>query len=223
MTKFWGISDTHGMHRQAIIPDNVDCILYGGDSTNSMNLNQNLIEFEDFFNWFSELSIPNKVLIAGNHDIHLTKQYIKDKVKEAGIIYLEDDYFTLNSIKIFGSPWTPRYGDWSFMKDRSKMDPIWRHVEPDTDIWLIHGPPEGILDLTEDREYRLVQAGDISLYKRVMEKRPKYVVYGHIHDFKTCKNFGTLKRDFGTTFMNVSSVEDGRFDKGLIHNGITFE
>lgn len=221
--KCWGISDTHGLHRQAIVPDKIDLLLYAGDSTNSYFLPANLVEFEDFFNWFVNLSIKYKVIIAGNHDTWATKAYNRDKLKEAGIIYLENEYTEIEGIKIFGSPFTPTYGNWHFMKDRSKMDDIWKHVEPDTDIWLVHGPPAGILDLTEDREYKLQQCGDVSLYKRVEQKRPKYVIYGHIHDFKSCRNFGTMKRDFGTTFMNVSSVEDGRFDKGLIHNGIVFE
>src|SRR3989304_7626779 len=123
MKKIFAISDTHGFHRHVIIPDKIDCLIYAGDSTNSMSLHQNLEEFEDFFNWITELNISKKILIAGNHDIHLTKQYIKDKFKEAGIIYLEDEYCDLEGIKVYGSPWTPRYGDWSFMKDRSKMDP----------------------------------------------------------------------------------------------------
>lgn len=221
--KCWAISDTHGMHRQAIIPDKIDLLVYGGDSTNSKFLPNNLVEFEDFFNWFSNISIEYKVIIAGNHDTWATKAYNRDKLKEAGIIYLENEYTEIEGLKIFGSPFTPTFGDWCFMKDRSKLDPIWRHLEENIDILITHGPPQGILDLSENRDYKLEQVGDLSLYKRVYEKRPKYHIFGHIHDFKTCKNFGTMKRDFGTIFMNVSSVEDGRFDKGLIHNGIVFE
>src|SRR5690348_9482448 len=105
MIKYWGISDTHACHRQTIVPDNVDCLLYGGDSTNYFGLNQNLIEFEDFFNWLVELNIPKKVVIAGNHDTWATKAYNRDKLKEAGIIYLENEYTEIEGIKIFGSPW----------------------------------------------------------------------------------------------------------------------
>lgn len=221
--KIWAISDLHELHAQAIIPDNIDCILCAGDVTDSFNLSSNLIEFEYFFEWFNNLNIKYKVIIAGNHDTWATKKFCKDKLKEKGIIYLEDTYTEIEGIKIYGSPWTPTYGNWHFMKDRSSLDAIWRKVEPDTDIWLTHGPPAGVLDLSEDRDYRLNQCGDKSLYKRIYEKKPKYHIFGHIHDFKECKNFGSLKRDFGTTFMNVSSVEDGRFDKGLIHNGIVFD
>lgn len=221
--KFWAISDTHELHRQAIIPDKIDVLLYGGDSTNSFYLPQNLQEFEDFFDWLTNLSIEHKIIIAGNHDTWATKQYIRDKLKEAGIIYLENEYYTLNNLKIFGSPLTPTFGNWHFMKDRSKLDTYWRNLEEDIDILITHGPPASVLDLTENREYQLQQVGDVSLYKRVYQKRPKYHIFGHVHDFKSCRNFGTYKSDFSTIFMNVSSVEDGQFKKGLIHNGIVFE
>lgn len=221
--RFFAISDTHGMHHQVIIPENIDCIIYAGDSTNYKNLNVNLIEFEDFLYWFDNLKIENKILIAGNHDAYATKKYNRDKLKEKGIVYLEHEYYTLKGLKIFGSPYTPTFGDWYFMKDRSKLDSYWKELDNDIDILVTHGPPKSVLDLTESRDYQLEQVGDRALYERVTEKRPKFHIFGHLHDFKTCKNFGTYKSDFGTTFMNVSSVEDGRFDKGLIHNGIVFE
>lgn len=224
MVKCFAISDTHGFHNQVIVPEAIDLLLYAGDSTNSYGLTQNLIEFEDFFHWLVHLNIPNKVLIAGNHDTWATKAFNRDRLKEAGIIYLENEYTQIEGIKIFGSPWTPTYGNWSFMKDRSKLDDIWKNVESDTDIWLTHGPPHGILDLSENRDYQLNQCGDVSLYKRVMEKRPLYHIFGHIHSFKTCRNQGAFQPiNHRTTFINVSAVEDGGFDKGLISNGIVFE
>ncbi len=170
--KCWGISDTHGMHRRLFIPKGIDTIIHAGDSTNSSNLSHNLVEFEDFFNWLMGLDIKNKIICAGNHDTWAVKAYTRDKLKEVGIIYLENEYAEIEGIKMFGSPWTPLYGNWNFMKDRSKMDDIWKHVDDNVDIWITHGPPAGILDLTENREYRLEQVGDVSLYKRIMEKKP---------------------------------------------------
>lgn len=222
-TKIWAISDTHSMHRMLIIPDNIDMIIHAGDSTNYRDLNRNLVEFEDFFDWFSNLNIKYKVLIAGNHDAWATKLYNREKLKEAGIIYLEDEYTTIEGIKIFGSPYTPNFGDWYFMKDRSKLDEKWKYIDSDVNIWITHGPPFGILDLTENRDYTLEQCGDLSLYKRIIQKNPKYHIFGHVHNFKTCRNQGRLKHNnYITEFMNVSCVEDGRFDKGPTSNGIVF-
>lgn len=222
--KTWAISDTHGIHRQAVVPENIDCVIHAGDSTNYYDLHKNQIEFEDFYDWLVNIvKARYKVICAGNHDTWATKQYNKNKLKDAGIIYLEHEYTTVAGVKIFGSPYTPTFGQWHFMKDRGKLDKYWRNLDEDIDILVTHGPPFGILDLTENRNYQLEQVGDLSLWKRVLEKRPKYHIFGHLHDFKTCRNFGSLKSEFTTIFMNVSSVEDGRFDKGLIHNGIIFD
>lgn len=222
--KFFAISDTHGLHRQVVLPVNVDCFLFAGDSTNSFYLNQNLQEFEDFFNWFVDLPIKHKIIIAGNHDTWATKAYVRDKLKEAGVIYLENEYHQIDRFKIFGSPWTPTFGTWHFMKDRSKMDAIWRNLDYDIDILITHGPPNSVLDLTENRDYKIEQAGDISLFKRVMERKPDYHIFGHIHNFKSCRNQGMMQlANHPTKFVNVSAVEDGQFSKGLISNGYVFE
>lgn len=221
-TKIWALSDTHGTHRQAIIPEGIDLFIFAGDSTNYRDLHNNLPEFEDFFNWIVNLDIKYKVIIAGNHDAWATKKYNIEKLEEAGIIYLEDDYTFVNDIKIWGSPWTPTFGTWHFMKDRAKIDRNWEHMDHDIDILVTHGPPKSILDLTENRDYQLEQCGDSALYKRVRERNIKYHIFGHVHDFKSCLNFGQYKSDFGTTFMNVSSVEDGKIGV-LKHNGIVFE
>lgn len=222
--KIFAISDTHGMHRQVIIPESVDLIIHAGDSTNQFHLGRNLVEFEDFFDWFVDLDIKNKVLIAGNHDAWATKLYNREKLKEAGVIYLEHEYSNIEGLKLFGSPFTPTFNNWYFMKDRGKLDACWRNLDNDIDILITHGPPHGILDLTENRDYKLEQVGDLSLYKRVMEKRPKFHIFGHIHNFKYCRNQGAFQYiNHPTKFMNVSSVEDGRFDKGLVSNGIVFD
>jgi len=222
--KIWAISDTHGMHRQAIVPDNIDCIIHGGDSTNWYDLKRNTEEFYDFEDWLINLNIKYKIIIPGNHDAWATKAYCRDKIKEAGIIYLENEYYDLERIKVYGSPLTPTFGTWYFMKDRGKLDEYWRHLDNDIDILITHGPPFGILDLTEGRDYQLEQVGDLSLYKRVMEKKPKLHIFGHIHNFKSCRNQGEFQYiNHPTRFMNVSAVEDGRFDKGLVSNGIVFE
>lgn len=222
--KAWAISDTHTYHRLAIVPDKIDLFIHAGDSTDYQIMHNGPMEFEDFYNWISNLSIKHRVIIPGNHDYWALKTYNRDKLKEAGVIYLEHEYFDLEGLKIFGSPYTPTFGNWCFMKDRGKLDPYWRHLDGDIDILITHGPPAGILDLTENRDYQLEQVGDLSLYKRVMEKKPKYHIFGHVHNFKSCRNQGMFQYiNHPTKFMNVSAVEDGRFDKGLISNGIVFE
>lgn len=92
------LSDTHGQHRKLTVPDG-DILIHAGDSmTDGMNP-QELVDLND---WFGTLPHPHKILIAGNHD------FLFEKVDIArGLItnatYLQDEYVTINGLKIYGS------------------------------------------------------------------------------------------------------------------------
>ena len=221
MIKCWAISDTHGKHRDLNIP-NVDMVIHGGDSTNHKNIIPNEVEFRDFIDWYSKIDIRHKVLIAGNHDAWATKLYLKEMVEEADIIYLEHELHNVGGISIFGSPYTPNFGDWYFMKDRGKLDKWWQEIPENIDILVTHGPPIGILDLSRDRFNNLEFCGDKALARHVQRIKPKFHIFGHIHDYEDCLNHGMMIRN-GTIFMNVSSVEDGKFKDPIKHHGIIFE
>jgi len=67
------ISDTHGLHlneKMVDIPP-ADLIIHAGDMTSTGTLSQ----LESFVSWFEELPHPNKVFIAGNHDITIDTEY----------------------------------------------------------------------------------------------------------------------------------------------------
>ena len=220
--KTWIISDTHGHHRSLKVPEGIETIIHAGDSTNFYNLYDNIPEFHDFKTWFLDLPIKNKILIAGNHDAWATKKYNIDDMKGVGVIYLEHEAAIVEGHTIFGSPYTPNFGNWYFMKDRAKLSRYWEILGTNIDVLITHGPPKGILDLTENPDYTLEQCGDGALYKKVMKVKPTYHIFGHIHDCKECRNAGMLKRD-GITFINAAVIEDGRFDKGPINNGHIIE
>lgn len=216
------ISDTHSYHRMINLPTDIDCIVHCGDSTNYRELYKNEIEFEDFLDWYSNLDIKYKILNAGNHDSHLTKKYNKDKVKEAGIIYLEHEYYEIEGLKLFSSPYTPLFGDWSFMIDRSKLSRYWEVLEEGIDLLVSHGPPKGILDIAEKRDGNIEFCGDSALWKAVNKVKPKYHVFGHIHDNHNIINNG-IRIVNDTTFINCSMVEDGKFTQGIINKPIIIE
>lgn len=58
------LSDTHGKHHLVEIPDNIQIIIHCGDICN----NGNMDEILDFFDWYSQLAIPYKIFVHGNHD-----------------------------------------------------------------------------------------------------------------------------------------------------------
>jgi Icc-related predicted phosphoesterase len=110
------------------------------------------------------------------------------------------------------------------MKDRNKLDRIWsRAIPEDAKIVICHGPPRGVLDLSYDRYNVLEFCGDKSLMNRVMEVKPKLMLFGHIHNCKDIVNTGTRKvYGLDTIFSNGSVVTDGKFGK-LTSQGNIFE
>ena len=129
-----------------------------------------------------------------------------------------------DGLKIFGSPHTPQFGQWAFMKARHKLDRVWSMaIDDDVDIIITHGPPKGILDLSEDRNGCLEYCGDKSLLNRVEEVKPKLVLFGHIHNAKNIVNTG-IRKIYGleTLFSNATTVTDGKRGK-LTSNGNVIE
>ena len=101
------------------------------------------------------------------------------------------------------------------MRARNKLERIWRRAIPeDADIVICHGPPRGMLDLSYDRNNVLEFCGDKSLLNRVIEVKPKLMLFGHIHNNKEIVNTGTRKvYGLDTIFSNGSVVTDGKFGK----------
>jgi len=215
------ISDTHTYHDLLKIPPGIDMIIHSGDCSNPRDPYNNESEVRDFIDWYKEIPVKHKIYVAGNHDTSIEKGLVtKDDFKNAGIIYLENESVVIDGIKIFGSPHTPNFGNWAFMKERNKLERFWRlAIDEDVNIVVTHGPPKGILDKSYDRENNLECCGDKSLLNRILEVQPTYSLFGHIHNCKDIVNAGVQKLSVCNTFFsNGSVVTDGRFGK-LSSNG----
>ena len=224
--RIWHISDTHTFHELLQIPEGIDMVIHSGDCSNPRDPYPNEVEVRSFIDWYHSLKIQHKIFVAGNHDTSIEKRLVTNEdFKRSGIIYLENEVVTIEGIKIFGSPYTPTFGHgWSFNKDRSKLERMWRNViSVDVDIVINHGPPKGILDLSTDRYGGIERCGDKSLLNRMMEVNPKLCLFGHIHNCMDIINQGTMKLSvLDTIFSNGSVMKDGRFGK-LSSNGNVFE
>lgn len=223
--KIWHISDTHGYHNQLIVPDGIDMVIHSGDCSNFRDPYRNEAEVRDFIHWYKELPIKNKIYVAGNHDTSIEAGLVKPSDFEGyNIVYLEDEYSYTEGLIIFGSPYVPKYGNWSFMKERYKLDRKWKSVVPDeTDILISHGPPKGVLDLSYNRDRELERCGDKSLLNIVKEVKPKLHLFGHIHNNGEIENAGTREiHGLDTIFSNGSVVTDRKFGK-LTSQGNIFD
>lgn len=221
------LSDTHGCHNQfpKEVFEGIDMVIHSGDCSNSPYLPHSILEITNFLNWYEMIPVAYKIFVAGNHDTAIARRAIPPSDIEArGIMYLENESVEIEGIKIWGSPITPTFGDWSFMKARDKTHEVWKEIPDDTDILVVHGPPKNIRDLTLNRSNQLERCGDLALFNRVKAIQPKIMMFGHIHNFKDIQNQGvSTYHEMGRTqFSNASCVEDGRFDKGLTSFGNRF-
>jgi len=223
--KILHISDTHGFH--GMFPNerfkDVDVVVHSGDCSNWRDVGRNSVEVKNFIEWYKNVPVKHKIFVAGNHDTSIERRLITPAdFAEAGIIYLENAATTIDGVKFWGSPHTPTFGDWAFMKAREKINKVWDTIPADTDILIVHGPPKGIRDLSFDREGKLEMCGCGALFKKCKRIRNlKAVCFGHIHNMDGVDtNQGVSVYDFSDTiFSNAACVYDGRFDKGLTSFG----
>jgi len=224
--KIWHISDTHGFHNQLVIPEGIDLVIHTGDASNYLDPYTNEPEVRKFIDWYEQISIPNKIFIPGNHDTSIERGLVRaSDFISRGIHILNHDWMDVNGIKIFGSPYTPTYGQWAFMKSRETINRVWEQIPEGMDIIAVHGPCTGILDLSRDRQNVLEFCGDGALRKHVLNRvKPKYFLSGHIHNFEEIINTGFRHLpDYGITFSNAAGVTDRKFNYGLTYNGNIFE
>jgi Icc-related predicted phosphoesterase len=136
------------------------------------------------------------------------RQRILD-IMPSNIIYLENSSVNLMGLNIYGSPYTPTFYKWAFMRDRGEpIRAIWNKIPENLDILITHGPPYGILDRNRDG----VICGCEELLKAVKLKKPRYHVFGHIH------NWGQEPLNIGpTTFINASVCNEDYAPLNKIH------
>jgi len=191
------ISDTHTKHRELTkdLPGGW-MIIHCGDISNRGYIS----EINEFTEWFSHLPYEHKIFIAGNHDFGFEDvRHYNDPapIIPDGVIYLEDEMVEIDGIKIYGSPWQPRFYNWAFNVDRGEaIAKKWKLIPGDADIVVTHGPVFGILDDTVQG----LRVGCEDLYQRIMDIKPKIHACGHIH-----YGYG-LKDHDGITFVNASSL-----------------
>jgi Icc-related predicted phosphoesterase len=198
MVKIIAISDTHLNWDEVKVPDG-DIFIHAGDWEASVNQH-----VRDFNTWLGKLPHRYKIVIAGNHDSipAMNDKYVKETLTNA--IYLNNSGCTIEGLKFWGSPMTPKFGNWWFMVDRNKIKKYWDMIPLDTDVLITHGPPFSILDKPIDffTGFEGDSCGCLELRNKVNKIKPKVHIFGHIHF-----SYGTEIKD-GTLFVNASVVDE---------------
>lgn len=196
------LSDTHNCNDQIDVPDG-DILIHSGDAT----ITGTVEEIKRFNSWFAGLPHKHKIFVAGNHDwLFETDNRLARILLDKKIVYLQDSAIEIEGLKIYGSPWQPRFFDWAFNLNRgAEMAEKWDAIPNDIDILITHGPPKGFLDEVPRRAW-VENAGCEELRKKVEEiaafGRLKLHIFGHIH----C-GYGT-RNQFGVKFINASNCNE---------------
>lgn len=154
----FAFSDTHGVHRELLVPEEADIIICAGDAVED---DLKAGEYNDFIDWFSSLPAKWKIFVPGNHELSFELEQsdaLEKKMTARGITILQDAVEDFDGV-IIGSI----SGNFIIADE---------NIPKDLDILVTHIPPYGILD---------EEKGSPEILNFVLKARPKYHLFGHIH------------------------------------------
>lgn len=214
------ISDTHNKHKEFALKGG-DLLIHSGDATGRGQSG----EIHAFLQWFQKQPYKHKIFVPGNHDSSFERETARyrDECSKRNITLLIDEAIEIEGVKIYGSPYTPTFLNWYFMRERGeKIKRHWDAIPDDTQILITHGPAYQIRDHVQnsfspngdnvgcmDLRVRLEQLKDLRLH-----------VYGHIHGESGVSHIGhylsvnasLLNEEYKKTFKPKSIVvENGKF------------
>ncbi len=177
----FAFSDTHGMYRRLSIPADADILISAGDACEGFNP----ADLEDFSDWYTSIPAKLRIFVPGNHNRIFNQEPARARnLIPGGVVYLENEGIEFDGIKFYSVPARP------YLKT-----PV--TIPSDVDFLITHGPAYSYLDR---------DLGCNQLFLSVASARPKYHIFGHVHEE------GLQRKAMlgGTTFLNVSYFEEFR-------------
>ncbi len=179
------LSDTHGKHHLLTNLPKADIIIHSGDIT----FGGSEEEVEEFIDWFCKLDYKHKIFIAGNHDNWLYDNHVGTLPDNCH--YLHHSGVVINGIKFWG---TPLFLEEMLFENPDDKITI---IPTDIDVLISHEPPFDILDYSAKVKY-----GSKSLLNKVLDIKPRYHLFGHIHD-----EYGIHQTEH-TIFSNAAILDE---------------
>jgi Icc-related predicted phosphoesterase len=199
------------MHRKVDLPPG-DVLIHCGDFCKYGRMK----EVGDFVDWLTEQPFKHIVVTPGNHDSPAEKKTAKvlGAFSHPNMHLLLNEEVVIEGVKFWGSPITPKFFDWSFMRSRGpELKAVWDQIPEDVDVLITHGPPYGQGSLAPAyRTNHPKEAGCLDLLIRLREIKnkthgrfPRFHCFGHIHD-----GYGATQSDeFGNlVFINASTCTE---------------
>ena len=152
---------------------------------------------EIFSELLSQLEIPIYIT-PGNHDTYPFGLW-RGKNHISVVV---DDWVNIGNSKIYMTPWSLKFNDWSWMQDDEFLD----YKIPDfVNVLVSHGPLFGYYDIV-DKEH----VGSKALLRAVQESAITKVFTGHIHGFFGDKEKMILTNNQGNEVIvkNISMLDE---------------
>lgn len=186
------ISDTHTAQPEL---SGGDLLIHAGDLT----YHGKTKETKKQLDWLAKADYDKIIIVPGNHEVQWEEgtTHFRKHCADRNIVCLVEEGLEYEGIKIFGSPITPEFCGWAYMKRPNEIAQHWERIPLDTDILITHGPPRGILDKNLEGQ----PCGCPALRKKVAEVNPKIHVFGHIHEA-----YGEHEED-ETLFINAAIMD----------------
>ena len=196
LKKIVSISDQHGelafkMPSGDILTISGDICEVRGSHSPTSQMYWLKAHFLPWCDWLIQADIVKHVVfVAGNHDFVFKKiaqcttgDFVLDLPKN--VHYLCDNMVEIDGVKIYGTPWTPTFGNWAYMTNEDALDNIFSKIPEGLDILLSHGPAYGwndtIMQYPERAYGRDEHIGSKSLRKHILRAKPLWTCVGHIH------------------------------------------
>ena len=201
--KITAISDLHGDMPKL---SGGDLLIVAGDLT----ARDREDEYYKFNSWLCDQEYDKKIVIAGNHDMLLQKDWFQYLEGCPAFDYLEDSFTEYKGLKIWGTPWSRWFEgvnpDCAAFMLKSEFELMNRFdlIPEDTDILVSHSPCYGRLDKALYGDL----AGSTALRDRVdylCTKALRYHFHGHIHEAYGVHEEGELKT-FNVARMDRSYI-----------------
>jgi len=211
--RFVCISDLHGKQNDLEVPSG-DVLLVSGDLLDVYSPVNQIQQLKTFNKWLGGLPHRYKIIVAGNHD-KCCEDLRTDGVQKilTNATYLQDSETTVEGVRIYGAPYSI-IGEsdnraFQFPRGAKELKERWDLI-PEVDVLITHTPPKGFHDEGEGCEH---------LTEAVMQKKPKYHIFGHYHTTHGVSAYHHGNNLY-TTFVNAASLSEGYYP---IQRAIVFD
>lgn len=214
-------SDFHGYLPNTDTLTESDIFVIAGDIS-PLEYQRRPTMFEEWLNtifceWAEKVPAKKIIITPGNHDFCFTEDEFQTKFirilmehnLEGKVVLLENEAMEFEGKRIFGCPYSDipnwAYSTWPTSEGFKADENGYEKIEGDIDILIVHQAPD-FEDLGTSLQTSNRNFGSNKLLSVILNRRPKYVVCGHIHS----GNHNPVNCD-GIIMRNVSYLDEHYF------------